>query len=227
MEDPQLTFPNPHIDVGQPIDGKRKAPCLPTSPEHSRARSKKACISNPPSNLQPCPRTRRRISDADGTRRGRSRTRSVNADSAKRRSVRRRRSRSPSRSCSTSANEVQSPRDEMQRKSGPHTAYDEHVNRDISAVATRNKSRDSMRSRSKRIKKYRRRSDYAVAAENLADANDLETLRDLRQRGDPTQMGSVPLDGEAQRRPKSCEDVLEEEDEEVNEIEHNRGPHVR
>jgi hypothetical protein len=213
MEDPQANLSMHHIDSAPPMLKTKGMSSVSTSPEHSRARSKKTRCADQPSYTDSRPQIRRRESYADGTRRGRSCTRSVSPESAKRRSMRRRRSRSPSRSCSTSAAESQSPTVKRQRRSHNEQANDEHFKSDIPAGVARDESRESMRSRSKRRKKYRRRSDYAAAAADAAEDTDLRSLRGARPNADENQNGDMPCDGNADDRIECFESVLEEDEE--------------
>ena len=212
MEDPLSSLSTHHIKSVPPIHKAEDTTSVSNSPEHSRARSKRTRVGDEHSYEK-----RRRESYADGTRRGRSRTRSVSPESAKRRTMRRRRSRSPSRSCSTSATEMlqmQSSIVKRQRRSQNDQAKDEHVKEDIQQVLARDGSRESMRSRSKRRKKYRRRSDHAAAAADSARTT-LRRLRGVRSTGDPTQNRDLPDEGRNHDRKASFEGVLEEDDEEV------------
>lgn len=71
-----------------------------------------------------------------------------------------------------------------------------------------------MRSRSKRRKKYRRRSDYAAAAADAAEDIDLRSLRGARPNAEGSQDGNLPVDGQADDRTECFESVLEEEEDE-------------
>lgn len=156
-----------HHDRIQPTHQPQGTPSVSSSPEHSRSRSKKIRAATQLTDSGTQPHFRRRESYADGTRRGRSRTRSISPGSVKHRAIRRRRSRSPSRSCSTSATETQSSDLKRRRRSGRRESNDERNKTDLPIPVARDDSKESMRSRSKRRKKYRRKSDYAATAVTL------------------------------------------------------------
>lgn len=212
MEDPK-SAQTPHpIDPVRPTRKMRGYLSGSTSPEHSRARSKKMRATDKLSYTEFGPQ-RRRESYADGTRRGRSQTRSVSPGSLKRRAVRRRRSRSPSRSCSTSATDMQSSGVKRQRRNQNLEKEGEDAREVQSDSGQRNQSRESMRSRSKRRKRYRRRSDYAAATADIARETDLSSLRTMASTEDANSVER------AYERTEKIESVLEE-DEEVGELHH-------
>jgi hypothetical protein len=195
MEDPQSNLPTRRVDIVHPIHKTKRTPSVSTSPEHSRARSKEIRAADQPSYSDLRPQMRRRESYADGTRRGRSRTRSVSPRSAKTRAMRRRRSRSPSRSCSDSATESHSLSSKKQKRSPDGQANDQYTKGNTSEAVARDDSRESMRTRSKRRKKYRRRSDYAAAGADIADiaqGTDLRSLRGVSSTTDANESGDVP-----------------------------------
>lgn len=190
MEDPQPCSSTHHHDRIQPTQQPQPTPSVLSSPEHSRSRSKKIRAANQLTGSGRPSHPRRRESYADGTRRGRSRTRSISPGSVKHRATRRRRSRSPSRSCSTTATETQSSDLKRCRRSGKDQSNDERTKTDVLIAMARDDSRESMRSRSKRRKKYRRKSDYTSTAGDVVGANELRTLRGLGS------MGLTALNGE-------------------------------
>jgi hypothetical protein len=210
MEDPQpnILLQNDRI---RPSRRQPHISSIPESPEHSRARSKNIRTADQPTKTDSRPWIRRRESYADGTRRGRSRTRSVSPESTIRRAVRRRRSRSPSRSCSTTTEESPSPGIKRQRTNHTVGGADGNVDARLPETPLREGSRESMRSRSKRRKKYRRRSDYAsAAADTLKDA-DLSALRKASKGGsNPGQIARSG--GRSYDKTESFESVLEEEE---------------
>jgi hypothetical protein len=199
MEDPQPSLPAHKIESVQPIHKMNQSPRIAASPEHSRARSKRIRAAGQPAYNASRPQIRRRESYADGTRRGRSRTRSVSPTSAKRRTMRRRRSRSPSRSCSTSATETQSTSLKRQRGSQNSPVNSDDPEEASPELPARDESRECMRSRSKRRKKYRRRSDYAAIAAEVEENGGLRKLQSVMST-DTT-------------RTESFESVLEEDEE--------------
>ena len=206
MEDPQSALTTHHLDAVQRFHRTNDSTSIPTSPEHSRARSKKTRAFDQTSKSKARPQIRRRESYADGTRRGRSRTRSVSPGSAKRRVLRRRRSRSPSRSCSTSATETQSPSAKRKRRSRFDDVGDEDAGEVLAEVVIRDDSRESMRSRSKRRKKYRRRSDYAGPAAEIGQESHIRNLRSMKAAGDTQE------EGRPYNKTDSFESVLEEDE---------------
>ncbi|KAF7510489.1 hypothetical protein GJ744_006335 [Endocarpon pusillum] len=212
MEEPQPSLAAHHMKQDEPIFKMKEIPSTSTSPEHSRARSKGSRAAGQPLDSDGRHRIRRRESYVDGTRRGRSPTRSVSPQSTKHRSMRRRRSRSPSRSCSTSATDVPSSNVKRQRRSQHGQATDEHATEDTSGMTARDESRESMRSRSKRRKKYRRRSDYAATSAEIARDTALEGLRGMNIPGDRAQNTDMPSEGGIHDRTGSFESVLEEDE---------------
>ncbi len=221
MEEPQPNLPAHPMKHDQPVYKTKEIPSASTSPEHSRSRSKRSRAAEQPLDSDVRHQIRRRESYVDGTRRGRSPTRSLSPDSTKHRTMRRRRSRSPSRSCSTSATDV--PGSNMKRQRvWPHgQATDEHARDDPSRQSARDESRESIRSRSKRRKKYRRRSDHA-AASAVAQADIVRDtasggLGDMNSIGDRAQVTDETSQGGIYDRTRSFDSVLEE-DEGVDEI---------
>lgn len=211
MEDPQSRLSRKPSDNVHSTSETRVNQSVSASPEHSRARSKNIRAADQSSYAAARPQIRRRESDADGTRRGRSRTRSISPESAKRKTMRRRRSRSPSRSCSTSAAESQSSNLKKQRSHTKLTSA-EYIDGDRSAAIVRVESRESTRSRSKRRKKYRRRSDYAAAVTDTGQAANLKDLREMKRTEGPTTNSDIHQEGRAQDKTESFESVLEEDE---------------
>lgn len=90
-------------------------------------------------------------------------------------------------------------------------AKDEHAGADLPEVVARDASRESMRSRSKRRKKYRRRSDYAAAVGDIALGTELKVLRDVSSVGFTDLNEEVLYEGRAPDTTKSFDSSLEED----------------
>jgi hypothetical protein len=72
-----------------------------------------------------------------------------------------------------------------------------------------------MRTRSKRRKKYRRRSDYAAVGADVADIaqdTDLRSLRGVSSTKDANESGDVSHKEDAYDRTGNCESALEEDE---------------
>jgi len=91
-------------------------------------------------------------------------------------------------------------------------ANEEHGKGDLTAAMAWNESRESMRSRSKRRKKYRRRSDYAAAAADLAPDIALQSLREGVLAGGTSPDRDVSSRERARDRTESFGSVLEEDE---------------
>lgn len=99
-----------------------------------------------------------------------------------------------------------------QRRSQDGQAKDEHATEGTPGMTAREKSRESIRSRSKRRKKYRRRSDYAAAAAETVRDTPLVGLRDMKLPEDRARMTDPPTEGGTYDRTGSFESVLEEDE---------------
>ena len=210
MENPQATLATHGSLNFMHLPRTSASSSVSTSPDHSRARSKKVrTLDQSSDQTQTRPRIRRRESYTDGTRRGRSRTRSLSPGPGKRRKVRRR-SRSPSRSCGNDTTDTEKHDLETPKSNEEDAAGAENRGRSPTELLIRDGRQESMRSRSKKRKKYRRRSDYAAAVDEEGTQADLPSLRARARKEDAKQQEQVGRQRRT-RRGQAVESVIEED----------------